>query len=254
MSTLSVTTINTANGTTDLTFGTGNTSAGKIVVNSVGGLVLYQNSSSNSFVANSTATMLQVSGANAVVANSTVTTLAIGGTTGLTVNTTAAVFGGTVADSTATLRPLVPMTSVALSSQSTVDFTGIPSWVRKITVLFHQVSLSGGDKPLLQLGTSGGFVTTGYQSWESSSGTSTSGILIPGTTSTDTRSGSFQFFLIDGVGLWVCTGLCNNNGGSISSDQRILGIVNLAAALTQVRLTRTGTNTFDGGTVNILYE
>jgi hypothetical protein len=39
--------------------------------------------------------------------------------------------------------------SVALTTQSTVDFTGIPSWVRKITVLFHQVSLSGGDKPLL---------------------------------------------------------------------------------------------------------
>jgi len=254
MSTLTVTTINTANGSTDLTFGTGNTSAGKIVINSGGGLVLYQNSSSNSFVANSTATMLQVSGANAVIANSTVTTLAIGGTTGLTVNTTAAVFGGTVADSTATLRPLVVMSSVTLTTQSTVDFTSIPSWVRKITVIFYGVSLSGGDKPLIQLGTSGGIVSSGYQSWESSGGTSTSGILYPGTTSTDTRYGLTQFALLDNLGSWVCTGLCNNNGGNIGSDQRILGIVNLGAQLTQLRLTRTGTNTFDAGFINVIYE
>lgn len=161
---------------------------------------------------------------------------------------------GTVTDASATLRPLVPMTSVALTTQATVDFTSIPSWVRKITVIFYGVSLTGGDKPLIQLGTSGGIVSSGYQSWESSGGTSTSGILYPGTTSTDTRYGLTQFALLDGVGSWVCTGLCNNNGGNIGSDQRILAIVNLGAQLTQLRLTRTGTNTFDAGFINVIYE
>jgi hypothetical protein len=50
MSTLSVTSINTANGTTDLTLGTGNTSAGDIVIPSSGGLVLAANSTTNTMV------------------------------------------------------------------------------------------------------------------------------------------------------------------------------------------------------------
>lgn len=174
--------------------------------------------------------------------------------TALTANSSGITTTGTVADGTATLRPIVPMSSVTLTTQSTVDFTNIPSWVQKITVIFYGVSLTGGDKPLIQLGTSGGIVSSGYQSWESSGGTSTSGILYPGTTSTDTRYGLTQFALLDGVGAWVCTGLCNNNGGNIGSDQRILAIVNLGAQLTQLRLTRTGTNTFDAGSINVIYE
>jgi hypothetical protein len=55
MSTLSVTTINTANGTTDLTLATGNTNAGDIIVNSGGGLVLASNSTVNAITVNSTA-------------------------------------------------------------------------------------------------------------------------------------------------------------------------------------------------------
>lgn len=269
MSTLTVTTINTANGSTDLTFGTGNTSAGKVVINSGGGLVLYQNSSSNSFVANSTATMLQVSGANAVVANSTVTqiqvagsntivanstvtTLAVGGTTGLTVNTTAAVFGGTVADSTATLRPLVLMTAVTLTTQSTVDFTGIPSWVKRIVFIYYGISLNGTDVPLVQLGTSGGIVSSGYQSYNSDTArTSTAGIILGGATSTDTRYGTLEIVNQDG-NKWLATGI-----GSFSSslnEGRTIGYINLGATLTQLRLSRTGTNTFDAGSINVIYQ
>ena len=56
MSTLTVTTINTGNGTTDATFTTGNTSAGRIVLQSGGGLFLASNSSQNNIIINSTAT------------------------------------------------------------------------------------------------------------------------------------------------------------------------------------------------------
>lgn len=159
---------------------------------------------------------------------------------------------GTVADGTATLRPIVPMSSVTLTTQSTVDFTSIPSWVQKISVIFYGVSLSGGDQPLIQLGTSGGFVTTGYQSYNSDSGrTSTSGFIGPGGLAADSRYGIFQLALLDGLGSWVCTAICSS---STSNEQRTVGNVNLGAQLTQVRLTRTGTNTFDAGFVNVIYE
>lgn len=58
MSTLSVTTINTANTTTDLTVTTGNTSAGRILVQSSGGLTISSNSIQNNFVINSSATFV----------------------------------------------------------------------------------------------------------------------------------------------------------------------------------------------------
>jgi len=272
MSTLTVTTINTANGSTDLTFGTGNTSAGKIVINSGGGLVLYQNSSSNSFVANSTATMLQFSGANAVVANSTVTqiqvagsnavvsnstvtTLAVGGATELTVNTTAAVFAGTVADATATLRPFVNSTAVALSTQATVDFNDIPSWVKRISVVLFAVSLTGTDRPLIQLGTgtsgSPSFAASGYQSYTSETGsTSTAGFIIGGASAGDSRYGTLHIENQDG-NKWVASGVLNS---STSTGYTHIGQITLGGTLTQLRLTRTGTNTFDAGNINILYE
>lgn len=50
MSTLSVTTINSANGTTDLSLASGNTSAGKVVVSSLGGVVISSNASVNAIV------------------------------------------------------------------------------------------------------------------------------------------------------------------------------------------------------------
>jgi hypothetical protein len=173
MSTLSVTTINTANTTTDLTLASGNNSAGKIVIPASGSAIkansmLLQvatnswalqcntnaNNSSGIWMESGGAGQLALRDNNANLA--TITTSGGGLTTSGALTTTGNfISGGTVTDSTATLRPLVPMTSVTLSTQSTVDFTGIPSWVRKITIIFYGVSLSGGDKPLIQLGTSG---------------------------------------------------------------------------------------------------
>jgi hypothetical protein len=214
-----------------------------------------QVNSSNVVVANSTTTMIQVASANAFVSNSTVTTLAVNGTTELTVNATAAVFAGTVADATATLRPFVNATAVALSVQSTVDFNDIPSWVKKISVVFFAVSLTGTDQPLIQLGTgtsgSPSFATSGYQSYNSDSGrTSTAGFIGPGGSAGDSRYGVLQIINQDGL-KWVAWGIINS---ATSNEQRTIGQVTLGGTLTQLRLTRTGTNTFDAGNINILYE
>ena len=43
-------------------------------------------------------------------------------------------------------------TAVASTSGTSVDFTSIPSWVKRITVMFNGVSTSGTSNPLVQLG------------------------------------------------------------------------------------------------------
>ena len=149
-------------------------------------------------------------------------------------------------------------TAVAASSGTAVLFTGIPSWVKRITVLFNEVSLSGTDSILVQIGDAGGVETTGYLS--SSTGTtgasgstssSTAGFLGGGTLASYVISGNLVLTLM-GSNLWIASGsgklatsACWFGGGSKT----------LSDTLTQLNITVTGANTFDGaGTVNILYE
>jgi hypothetical protein len=172
---------------------------------------------------------------------------AVAGTTTLTLPT----FNGTVG-------LLVSGTSVSASGTA-VDFTGIPAGVRRITVLFSGVSLSGTDNLLIQIGDSGGFETTGYNSNAGASGGATQfevgGVITTG------------FFVFNNTGAgcsfnfpYVLTNFSGNVWvGSFSGNEstRVIaggGIKTLSDVLTQVRITRTGTNTFDAGSINILYE
>jgi hypothetical protein len=53
-------------------------------------------------------------------------------------------------------------TAVATTSGTSIDYTGLPAWVKKITVSFQGVSTNSTSLWLLQLGTSGGVTTSGY--------------------------------------------------------------------------------------------
>jgi len=68
-----------------------------------------------------------------------------------------------------------------LSGGTTVDFTGIPSWVKRITVILNAVSTNGTSLPIIQIGTSSGVEATRYLSTAqdgAASGNSTAGYLI----------------------------------------------------------------------------
>jgi hypothetical protein len=72
-------------------------------------------------------------------------------------------------------------TEVATTSGTSVDFTSIPSTVKRITVMFDAVSNSGGAEYLIQIGDSGGIENTGYVSESSDRGgdaTSTEGFIL----------------------------------------------------------------------------
>jgi hypothetical protein len=151
-------------------------------------------------------------------------------------------------------------TAVASTSGTAIDFTGLPSWVTRVTVMFSEVSRNAASALMVRLGTSSGFVTSGYlgnvaniQAASTSSLSSGFSMQPGGDTSTsDVIHGAIVVSKITG-NTWVAQG-----GVALSntSDTNVVaGTIALAAALTQIRVTTSGgTATFTAGTVNILYE
>lgn len=152
---------------------------------------------------------------------------------------------------------LVSGTSVASTSGTSIDFTGIPSWVRRITVMFNGVSTSGTSNYLIQIG-SGSVTSSGYTSTAGTNGgtgaTSTAGFLgTAATNAADTQLGHAVITLV-GSNIYVYSSTL----GQYSSAARTNtsgGNVTLGGALDRVRITTVnGTDTFDAGSINILYE
>jgi hypothetical protein len=152
---------------------------------------------------------------------------------------------------------LTVMTPQSTTSGTEKDFT-IPSGVKEITVMFNLVSLSGTDDILVQLGDSGGIETTGYESTSTSLAagighvTSSSGFILILNLNGRSVRGTMTIRLCDpSTNTWVANHSCAISAGSITALGG--GVKSLSAELTQVRVTRTGTNTFDDGSVNIQY-
>jgi hypothetical protein len=148
------------------------------------------------------------------------------------------------------------------ASGTTVDFTGIPAWATRITIMFNGLSLSGTDKIVVQAGTSSDFVTSGYNSHFGnlrSGGNSemlsiTSGWGVWSNGANNTHYGTMTLIRMTG-NTWISTHTGGYIGGS--SDTFATsggGSVALGAALDRVRITTNGSNTFDAGTVNIAWE
>ena len=169
----------------------------------------------------------------------------------------------TLVATTGTLAPIVSGTAVASTSGTSIDFTGLPAWVKRITVMFSGVSTNSTSEIQIQIGTSGGIQTTNYLgTWMSSTGAgnatsnATSGFLVftNGGGAAFTRQGSVILSLIDSAnGIWAAGGTIGlSDSGRIST---IGGTKSLAGTLDRVRITTVnGTDTFDAGTINILYE
>jgi hypothetical protein len=159
-------------------------------------------------------------------------------------------------------QPYTLATSVASTSGTSIDFTGIPSWARRVTVMFNGVSTGGTSIVQIQIGSSS-FSTSGYKSnasYGSSSAvqyaTATSGFIIDpsGQAAAGTaRSGTYTLVLI-GSNVWVGSG--TNAESSAGATTSCAGNAPaLSAALDRVRITTVnGSDTFDAGTINISYE
>jgi hypothetical protein len=161
-----------------------------------------------------------------------------------------------------TQATLTSGTAVATTSGTSIDFTGIPSWVKKITVSFSGVSTNGTSLPMILLGDAGGVETTTYTAaattmstaGNASFSTSAGFVLAGGWAASSVLSGACTLSLLDAAtNLWVLS--CTGTFSDTTANALAAGSKALSATLDRVRLTTVGgVNTFDAGSVNILYE
>jgi hypothetical protein len=164
----------------------------------------------------------------------------------------------TVQAATGTMSVNTLATAVATTSGTSITFSSLPAWVKRITVMFNGVSTSGTSPVQIQIG-SGSATTSGYVGSfatmvnAAALGISsfTTGFNVPGTSAADVRTGHMLITNISG-NIWVATVMTSN-----SSTATTVGgsVVTISGTLDRVVLTTVnGTDTFDAGSVNILYE
>jgi hypothetical protein len=154
---------------------------------------------------------------------------------------------------------MVLTTAQNTTSGTNIDFTGIPSWVKKVTVMFNGVSTNGTTPVQIQIGSSGGVESTGYNcNVYSVTGTNTcalgayaSGFVVLGASVTDARVGHLMLTNLSG-NTWVGSASIFSSAAAVGGGQ---GAKILSGTLDRIRLTTVnGTDTFDAGSINILYE
>ena len=155
---------------------------------------------------------------------------------------------------------LVSGTSQASTSGTSIDFTGIPSWAKRITVMLNGTSTNGTSNYLVQIG-SGSVTSSGYASGSFSvdgtnaagASTSTAGFLTARVvTAAALFTGSIVISNIAG-NTWVESGSLTNVSAGWGTTST--GSLALGGVLDRVRITTVnGTDTFDAGSINILYE
>ena len=157
-----------------------------------------------------------------------------------------------------TLNSLTLGTAVSASGTS-VEFANIPSWAKRITVMFSGVSTNGTSNIIIQLGTgSTTYTTSGYLGATTTSTGGTivnfsTGFMVSGSTTATTVFHGQAVITNLSSNIWTESGIL---GLSDQTNTRVSGgSVSLTAALTALRITTVnGTDTFDAGTINILYE
>ena len=166
---------------------------------------------------------------------------------------------GSNANSSGTL--LISGTAVTASGTS-VDFTDIPSWAKRITVMFSGVSTNGSSDFIIQIGDSGGVETSSYNGAVArtngssvATGNTSAGYLFAGSSgvgASSTYTGKVAIELLTGS-TYVMSGLMGSNSNVYAAFGSC--VKTLSATLDRVRITTVnGTDTFDAGTINIMYE
>ena len=151
-------------------------------------------------------------------------------------------------------------TAVTSTSGTSIDFTGIPSWVKRITLMFNGVSTTGTSNINIQLGTGGTPETSGYLgttaryangNTTSVGSNDTTGFTMDGIEAADVMYGTWVFTNITS-NTWICSATVNKKATTmvvITGSKALSGVLNMLRITTA-----SGTPTFDAGTINIMYE
>jgi len=149
----------------------------------------------------------------------------------------------------------------ATTSGTSIDFTGIPAGVKRVTLLAQSMSGSGTSEFLVQLGDSGGIETTGYLSrYNRTSGT---GVATEGSTAGFILFNDAAALLHEIVVDIYLQDVANNTwvGMFIEAVQSTTimaygaGSKSLSGTLDRIRLTHVnGSDTFDAGAASIQFQ
>lgn len=172
--------------------------------------------------------------------------------------TTAEIAGSAV--TTAKLaQPMTLMTGVAATGASVV-YTGIPSWAKRITIMFYEISITGANHILVQLGTSSGFEQSGYKSQmsvtnvSSATGGSTVGFIMHYPEAASFSNGTMTISHM-GSNVWTSSGAYQWTGSANSTITSGGSKVLTTGVLNRVQiLSANAVDTFDSGSVNVMYE
>ena len=157
-------------------------------------------------------------------------------------------------------QPLTARTAQASTSGTSIDFTSIPSWVKRTTVMFNEVRTNGTRLLLDQMG-AGSVASTGYVTTSArlpnagspSVGSSTAGFIITQNDATFVNSGHMVLTLANAsTNLWI-----GSHSMKLNTLQTVMGggSATFGGVIDRVRITTVnGTDTFDAGSINILYE
>jgi len=145
---------------------------------------------------------------------------------------------------------------VATTNQTSKEYDGIPSWVTKITLLFDRVSTTGGSELLVQLGTSGGAITSNYDSSSSNSSggtleTSTAGFVLYVNASSSALTGKMEIQRAGTSNKWISSHTMKSSGNTRDGA----GVLTTYSGTIDrvVVTTEGGSNTFDGGAITVYY-
>ena len=154
----------------------------------------------------------------------------------------------------------VPNSSTAQNSTSgtAITFTGIPAGIKRITLMLAAVSTNGGSHFLIRLGSGGSVTTTGYlgaatQIPANNANSTTGFMILNGSVGTaDVINGLVTMALV-GSNTWVASGSVGQSDAG--RMQFTAGSIALSGELDRVVFTTVnGTDTFDAGSINIIYE
>lgn len=158
----------------------------------------------------------------------------------------------------------VPNRATAQNSTSgtSIDFTGIPAGTKRVTVMFNGVSINGTSGIDVKIGSSGGIESTGYSTGSTRFSAAGSATVAATTafyindiaTATDILSGSMTIVNISG-NIWAASAVLGGGNSGNNLVWLTAGNKTLSGTLDRVRIATTnGTDTFDAGSINILYE
>lgn len=153
-------------------------------------------------------------------------------------------------------------TAQATTSGIAIDFTSLPATVKRIMISFVGVSSNGTSGIVVRIGDSGGIEPTGYSgaiitsngAGGGAAGQNSTGFFIGGGSAAYVLHGVMTLTLVNAATFtWAATVAAGHSDSALAVCGG--GSKSLTATLDRVQLaTENGTDAFDAGSVNILYE